>query len=272
MKILTSGLPLPIGTSHALETYLAPVHPVYDQKRVVPKPPRALENYDVIYINVYTLARNLISASEDFNLEQAAKKLSSDIEWIKGYIKETAWIKVIFYRTIATKHYLVPSTRKRVKGPQSAKAKMAKHNLENLTSLVTAREDLDIVRMADGIRGTQDMTLVYTSVPLDLVLHNQHRELSVLSSHTGAVYDKKDLHKKYFPIPRKNMEVFPFNMHLLRFLGDTVILSPSPIGMRKELYEIALANNWSHRTTLAKVESNLKDESLKLYSEIFKTN
>ena len=272
MKIMTSGLPLPIGTSHALETFLKPVQPVYDKDRKIPTPPRALEDYDVIYINVYTLARNLIGASETFSLSVASKIMVADMQWLKEHIETNVGIRVVYYTTVVTKAFIVPSAVTRTRKLTSVKAKLAQQKVEGLISTVTTMKSLKVVRMSDGIPGNQDSSIVYTSVALDLILHKQHSVMSVLSSHTGSVVDSKDFYKRYFAIPRVNMEIFPFNKVLLRFLGDSLILSPSPLGKRRELYDIALGNNWTHKTSMAKIKQNLRDVRLALYSEIFKTN
>ena len=70
------------------------------------------------------------------------------------------------------------------------------------------------------------------------------------------------------------MSVFPFMEVLLYFLGDTTMISPCNLSIRNELHKVALANNWTSRTTRDKVIADIyKNTTLKdiygKYKKIF---
>lgn len=272
MNIITSGLPVAIGTSLALESYLPPTKRVYDLSRVIPIPTNPIKYFNTLYINVYTLARNLVNATTtDYSVSILVSRLRSEAHWINEYVESVSpKTKIQFYIHGVSRTLFPNSIRSRVRINSTAKSK-AKHRLLSKLVVETAKDrTLNVVSFTDGIEGDIGAnSLVLTNFPLDILKFKTHKDIVQLSSHTGLELNRQMFHKLYHQIPSKDMVIFPFNVQLWKFLGDKVLIKPAPIAQRKRLYDLALTKKWSPATTLLKIKSNLRDEDLELYGIIF---
>lgn len=272
MSIATSGLPIAIGTSLALESLLPPTKKPYDLSRKIPEVDKPIQYYNTVFINMYTVARNLLAATTNsYTVAELISRLRGELHWIRDYIqhisKET---EVEYYTHSLSKGMLTGSSVSRLRLFTTAKSKAKNKLILAVLKGVAKDKTLGVTNHTDGIGGHSDKNgLVLTHFAMDMLRHQTHKDLHQLSSHTGLVNNREHFHKLYYQIPSKDMLIFPFNPQLWKFLGDKALVKPSPIAVRKRLYDLALTKRWSHATTLSKIKSNLRDLDLELYSIIF---
>lgn len=269
MDKTVSAFPLAIGTSLALETHLLPPNKPYDAERKVPKPPKPITFYNSIFICVNTLIRNLLSASKG----QDILALYDELLWEINYIIEMLTdrlpdTKVMMYLSEAPRQYDNVLVAKRLREKTSAKAKIFQNKERALSLLMKKTKRYTVFK--DGIKGMNEKALVLTHLPNDIVEYNTFRRLDVLSSHTGAVKQTNQYHKFYLPVRKQEMSLFPFNLYLLHYLGDSNMVKGASLAGRDRVYEIALEKKWTFRTTLNMVKMDLKSKAPEIYIEMFR--
>ena len=96
----------------------------------------------------------------------------------------------------------------------------------------------------------QGEVLITTSFTMDLL---NKVNLSLLESHTGVLKSKYMFNSKYYPVGTVDITNMPFVEELLYILGDSNIIRPTKITIRRLLVELMVSKNWSTRTTRDKV-------------------
>jgi len=99
--------------------------------------------------------------------------------------------------------------------------------------------------------------LITSSSVVDLFNVNYIPKLALIESHTGKLKNKTEWYTKYHKIGKQPMNMFPFHEELLFLLGDNHMRKLQPLPIRYELLAIAKSKNWTPRTTLEKVRSNI---------------
>ncbi|MDD2819159.1 MAG: hypothetical protein PHN51_10270 [Candidatus Nanopelagicales bacterium] len=233
----TSGFPVSIGTSLALETIFDPVSQVIDPDRK-PPPKANRGNYNAYLINLNTIVRNIIQGVKTpgkvfFDVDSYYKVLTQEIEYLKHLFSYENLNLVIYshtYETPSKKHSDVIRT---VSTDQQKLTQAIQYNC-----VTRAQKEHGFTVYKEHLEVPKGMSaLVLTHVPWDLLSHSSFLRLDLLESHTGAIKTRKDWNTKYFKIKDTDMSFLPFVEPLLVKLGDNVMFHPSPVKERMELIE-----------------------------------
>lgn len=233
----TSGFPLSIGTSLALETIFDPVSPVYDESRSVTKV-EDLRTYTLLAFNVSTLMRNLLTSLSYAEILAIGKKeiyetLLEEIEFLTNFCSSNG---------VEMKWYLHKYSY--VKNVYESQGKLRKittdrqHFFNDMTNYCLnqlAKQD-DVVEFSKNISfDKSDKCLIFTHIPFDLLSYTNFIRLDLLESHTGVIKTRKDWWTKYYELPGEDMSFLPLMEYFLSVFGDNVMFKPDTIENRKKL-------------------------------------
>lgn len=268
-----SSFPLSIGTGLMLESVFKPTSVRYDEKREIPNKVN-IDNYKYHIYNIGTLVRNILSAS---NQKTTAETLAN-ANFKNALIGEITTLVELYATTKCTPVIFIPNYTNVYKALNNEKIAEATVEILNNELIFKAVEKIDVSHIIAVHRDSyrlprlEGACLITTSYPVDLL--NPSMNLTLLESHTGKLKEKWEWYSKYHKIGSKDMSVFPFMEVLLYFLGDTTMISPCNLSIRNELHKVALASNWTSRTTRDKVIADIyKNTTLKdiygKYKKIF---
>ncbi len=262
-----SSFPLSIGTGLALESLFENTIDRYDKTRDIPNKLK-VDDYKFHVFSVYTLARNIIAATNVKNRDLVIYNK----DFMNAVLEEINVIGGLYNNTKCKPIIFMPNYTKVAQvlnyGKESATGKL----YNELVKLYTVLKDLPKKASLPVITDfkmvtTEGKVLITTSVVADLLNVKNIRQLSLLESHTGRLKEKIDWNTKYHSIGSKPLEVFPFMEELLYILGDNTITCPLKLSVRTELFNIAHDNNWTGKTTREKVIYDISKSSL--IKEIF---
>lgn len=256
--------PISIGTSLALEGALG----VYPER---PESPPPLRQYDEVWINVYTLFRNLGSAIK----KEAMQTLLPD-ELLPGLVEDMCGaaqvlesaqphLQVVFYmndyRDLAKVY-----PKAKLKEPSNVWQEMLQ-DLEQATLklLVQHRPDVTLKSYKLTITEQHGKALMLTHLPVDLLNRYRFSKLDLLESHSGKIKPPPLWHTKL--TPKDDMERMPFNAFTLQVFGDHATqFHPQPLPLRRAVVELSKDHRWTPITTVDKIQANintLTDNDLK---------
>lgn len=246
-----------MGTSYALEGALG-TGP--NDKKTNPPP---IKEYDAVWINVFTLFRNLLAAIKKEALQtiQPSELLPGLIEDIYGTVyaleKAKHGLRPVFYlndyRTV-TKVYSHAKLKQSITAWQQM---MDGLQVETLRLLVASRLEVDVKSFGLKITGDHPKTLMLTHMALDLLNSAAFKKLDLLESFTGEIKPKAKWYTKF--TTKEHMERMPFNGFTLQVFGDqSTFFSPQPAKIKKAVIAIAEAQHWTPLTTMEKIKVNVK--------------
>jgi len=272
----TSGFPISIGTALTLESIFDPIKEVYDSKRELP-PKVDISKYDSIYFNVRVLLRNMIGAIQDTsrNTSVTSEELYSVL------IEEMDFMNFLFGQSNTTVVYYV-ATYERLRTRPLYKDLITLRTHDPLSKEHVIRELIQTVinELARTNRVIQynsdiipyeafDTSLIMTSVPWDLLSHRKFKTLDLIESNTGKLKTKDQWNTKYHPIGQNDLSHLPFTELLLIILGDHSLIKPYNIIVRRELYNVSVADNWSVISTDKKIIDSLAKTSLSTQASLY---
>lgn len=254
-----------VGTSLAIES-LVPNWPVFDPARVAP-PRIDLTEYNRVWLNLWTLGRNLLAAipteyRESVSVEDAGRALVEEIEEIERSIRAAtagAVKIVVYYPSYEGLQQRFPKGK--IREAVTEKAKQSKvllkgtldyaaKSLEMNHKELLERYDTEIRPKAFG------NTLLLTHFPVDLLSEYRFGRCSLIESHTGVVKKKNLWYTKLFQ--GKQHPSIPFNAMTLQVFGDDHHFHPWENKIKQAIIEIANKNRWSWATTASKVRMDLR--------------
>jgi len=256
-SIAPSGLSM--GTALAFESYLLDGIRAEDDPPIVP--PKPLKHYTQIWVNLYTIIRNHISAYTTDDLIKISNNDLTDIaNTIMGelLILDNIHKKIIVYRSEFNNVYTDKVIKRLRDYPNpTAKIKSIKHELTNkLSKKIDSSMYRSIPGMASGTRTTR--ALILTHLPYDLLGYKRFGELHLLESNTGRVKKPIEFNTKYYKLKGESLDMMPFNDKFLMFFGDNHMFKPFSYKLRKEVLEIAKKNRWAPTSTDARIASDLR--------------
>jgi len=236
----TSGFPLSIGTSLAIESILEPISPVYDETRKVPKLDN-LTSYAYIAFNTSTLLRNIISS-----IKYSEAVIVPNKDFYEVLLDEIGFLSnSLSLLGIDTRFYI--NTYDYVYNTYEKNNKLRKLHTEKqlyIDSILKycldrLRKDTEVDVFHKDIRyNKEDSVLIMTHIPFDLLSFSNFIKLDLLESHTGLLKTRKDWWSKYYPMPGDaDMSFLPLLEYLLTVFGDHVMFSPDTLEKRKEVYK-----------------------------------
>jgi len=235
----TSGFPISIGTSLALETIFDPIQEVYDPERQVPD--KIDKNkYNIYLFNISTLFRNIVTSISYNELENIKKEnildiLLDEIDWLTNFFHINNLI-INFY---IHKYIYVKKTyeAKKVLRVATTTKQIFIEELKNYCLDYIIKQD-DTYVFTKNIKIKKDNVLIFTHIPFDLLSYNNFLTLDLLESNTGIVKSRKLWYTKYYSLPNEiDMSFIPLLEYLLaEVFGDRYMFHPSPLNKRMEVY------------------------------------
>lgn len=259
MDRTTSGFPLSISTALAFESLFPPRTPVYDEARVKPEP-IALGSYATLWVNVDTLFRNLIqSATKNMIANtghlECAYILSEELDTIINLLNNEGHGRTapVFYHL----DYEVALRDRNKAIDLRVPTTPAQIHIETLRKrtideLIKNRDDIVTFKKELRPKGLPTSALVLTHYPYDLLSKRNFIKMDLLESNTGKLKTPLKWNSKYYPLPGKDMNIFPFYRFLLMSLGDKALIKPQSSKLRNQIYESASKRNWTPATTMDK--------------------
>lgn len=252
----TTSFGLSIGTGLALESLFEPTEERYDPDREIPINVN-VDSYKIHIFNIFTLARNILSSINEkdkdslLNNKMFSETLRNEIHLIHALYEYKACNPVIF----------IPDYSKVYKNMNAGKdTGITKAYIENekiLSKLKNFNVDVDIkiLKGSYKIPTLEGKILITTSIPVDLL--NKNLDLTLLESHTGKLKRKKDFYTKIHKLGKHSLEHMPFIQEVVYFMGDSSIVLPQPLKIRRQFYELSIERNWTSRTTSVKVRDDI---------------
>lgn len=248
-------LPITFSTSNAISSFLG-----NSSNNFVSSKSNPVTECDGIWINVRTLARNILSAIDKDTKSKLqptdyAVAVHEELEVIFSSLEKYPKCRLIVY---------LPSY-------QSLNIYYPNANLfEASTDIQKAKLKLDddifkaIVSMKSALPGYvietdvllpdlhQQRIAVLTNFPVDLISFPSVAEVQLLESHTGLLKPKYQWYTKL-----KNgssLYKIPFNRAMLQIFGDNAqMFNPIKPDLRKSILEVAEQDKWTQFTTPDKI-------------------
>ena len=263
----TSGFPVSISTGLALESIFAPRQSVYDPER---KPPIKIDisKYQEFWINVSTLFRNMVSASNrevvlNHSLREICSVLEQEMEVINSLLSHEG-------NNICQPVYYIADYRLVTRGlhhsiklrEESTVAQKAISTLLEKVENELTNKHKDYIRVfKPDIKPNKSIdALILTHMPYDLLSHKHFHTLDLLESNTGKLKKKYEWNSKYYPVGKSTMTHLPWLKLLLMIFGDKPLIHPSIFKLRDAILQTSVKRGWTPMTTRDKVILDLELE------------
>jgi len=252
---LLSSFPLSLPTGLAFESLFSPRIERYDDKREIPNKIQ-ISQYSEIWINLWTLFRNLASSVDKTvfataNSKQLAEILKFEIELIGDLFRNEGQNHCQPYFYIQNYHMLKLQAKVKLR---EARTEGQKHYetllFRTMTELVKDKE-LTLHDKIHPVKRTR--ALVITHIPFDLLSYKHFDRLDLLESNTGKLKMRNQWNSKYYPVGEHDLSHLPFNHKLLFIFGDRVLIQPSDYKLRKLMIDISKRRDWIVTTTIDKI-------------------
>lgn len=262
-KRAVSSFPLSIGTALAFESLFDPVQARYDSEREIP--PRVdLTNYSEMYLNVFTLFRNMAGsldkgAFDTVKPQDFCDALLYEMEVIENLFNQGAngQCKPVFY--FCTYEHLMKHAHKNVMFRADKTAIQLAYRQKMLATIKELNKYTDVIVKCDSdIKPPKRVpTLMLSHFAYDLVSRQNFAKLDLLESHTGVLKGRFKWYTKFYALPNADMSIIPFHKKLLLIFGDSSLITPMDRKLRLLIHESAKKRNWNAATTLEKVMLDL---------------
>lgn len=263
-----SSFPLSIGTGLALESLFKPTQPPYDPGREIP-PHIPISNYNVFYVNLRTLLRNIYGSvpKEVFmsaKAEDIVMVLEAEISVIQDLMRNEAKdaVKPLFYHSpfenqsrLQTNQYI------KLRTPTTDLQKYSVALTDRVLELFFKRntDDRYIRMFRSDIRPQgSPIALMLTHFPYDLTSASHFKTLDLLESHTGKKKNRTTWYTKFYGLGQEDLSYIPMVRKMLFVFGDHISFSPWSSKARFQVFEIAKKYNWTYSTTDERICMTLK--------------
>lgn len=249
-------VPVSIGSALAIEAALG----VYPER---PQTPMPLGRYDEVWVNVYTVFRNLYGS-----LTAEAQKgvlpgemylgMKDDMAGIEFALSQAKpKIRVVFYLNdysgLARKY---PDAT--IKFPQTLLQKQYAEIEHDTLTLLSKRPPEGLILQSDtlAITGNHKAALIITHFAVDLLARYQFSRLDLLESHSGAIKPSPMWNTKLGTAEIKHL---PFHAFTLQIFGDkSTQFVAQPLALRKAILKLAEDRAWTPMTSMMKIVADIK--------------
>lgn len=266
----TGTLSLSIGTALAFESLLG-IHP--DQV----KNPINVKTVNQIWVNLYTLVRNLYSAVptdkiNSIDLNAAIEVLISELEMMKIILEQRKLnIEIIPYASPKDEiEYVFPKAEyKQAKTPKQVAYKyLEDYIVDGLINILSKEHDK--FTMIRGKPKRLNVTaLLLTHFPHELFWKDQFDRLLLLESHTGRIKPYNLWYTKLHGIKSTDRPL-PFTRFTLQVFGDGVLIDGQSRNIKAQLKQLAETRRWSPVTTPDKLYHDLTTYGTKELVDCYK--
>ncbi len=213
------------------------------------------ENVDLIYINIDTLIRNIITSVEDKNYILTHSSNDEVLNILKeealtlDSLFETIELKVIFFVPDYEKVFKI-LTRKDRRPIPSQKDLIEDMTIALRTMFLKLDLDINILSKTFLLPKTSKEILILSHYTHDLLNVVRVPKLKLLESHTGKVIDRVFFNKKYAKTGQLTFDRLPFSETMMAVVGDkSGLFKPSNIKIRHALYDLIEKRNWNPSTS-----------------------
>ena len=275
IQIKKSSFNISIGSGIAFEALMTATAPKYDESLIIDK---FKNDYDCVWVNVFTILRNIISSIEDRNVD--LNKHIKDLVILLA--EDLSTINSIFNIELSDKkiYFYLPDYSKIIKelGENCRLYSSEKKSLEfNTMNTVCKRLNNDFNKK---IMSINKRSIVLTHFPIDLLNINNNKEIYLLESNTGVIKSKREFSSKFYKIKDKDnvnkTDIFkhiPFNLLTILIFGDSHFFNTSSLKLRKFLIALSNEKKWNYLTSEEKIIrdvrlSKIDDELLQQFNKI----
>jgi len=212
------------------------------------------DTVDVLYINVRTLVRNLMSAAEGVSIELLVKSklelkdlLISEITYIDNLFEDK---KVVFYMFDYSTPYKSFNRHVFTK-PTKNEARLVL--IEEVCNMVDY-SSLNI-NMLDNTYKTQETCMLFTHEPLDLLNSQRYPSTTSIASYTGNVETRTMFHKHYTG-KQAELARLPYLEFLVHIIGVRGLVGNRKL--KKSLLNLAVSNNWNPSSRWVRIIDDIK--------------
>jgi hypothetical protein len=262
-RIVGEKYPLSIALELAILGILG-IHPD------LPTGKNLLPNYQVVWVNIRTMYRNLFNA---INKEDKASVLPGQL--VTGLLQELEQfenildieskgkLSVVYYHSrYANMHKQYPHAFLRADSTELQKtySVIEKICLDAVMDQLRDKVKCYDLKITDFV---SSKTLLMSHYPIDLFTKSIV-DKDLWESHTGRVKQKHHWYTKYFN--GKDLSMIPFREEFIQLFGDNEQFRPMSISIRKEITQLAVDNGWSQMTQREKIMyclDKLKDPDTK---------
>ena len=270
---VTGTYPLSIATSVAIEALTTPV-----KKGDTTELP--ISKYSHFWINLRTLARNIITAVGTDNRNQlTANDIESALYTEMAFIEEEVKrhnpeIKVIYYGSDLDLTLYPFCIKRKHTAPVKALveslivssiAKVLKHFKNNPT------DRYELLHFRNKLKPNKlppQTAIILTHIAFDLVAYKDFKSLTLIESHTGAIKERSEWYTKYYD--GEKLSRLPFNEKLLQIFGDKESFSPLDPNLREAILKVAEKYRWTPLTTEDKINYGINSMSNRFFIDFFK--
>ena len=253
-----SAFPLSIGTSLPMETLFTGYLPPYDPNRIHPGKVDIM-TYEIAYINIATLFRNVVSSIPskgllDCNYKDMLNVILSEVDVIASLFANEGnnACKVIFYTNSYKK---VTLQRRKDTTLQQMHYTAILNDVIKYIPQMTNIEEFDRYIETPKRKG-----LIFTHCPYDLLSYKNFSSLQLLESNTGLLKSRFHWYSKYAKCGERDLSNIPFNEKMLKVFGDRVMIQPQDIKLRRLILDIAERRKWNQMSTNDKITLSLNLE------------
>lgn len=259
-----SSFGISIGTGIALESLFDPTTERYDVDRKVPNDINP-ETYKVHYYNIFTLARNIVTAVHSNNYY----KVMDGPTLMEVLLNEISVIASLYDNLKCEPVLFIPdysSLYKKMNISKTGNIVNKDYDLRNFIYSELKKHPIEVpMKVLYGtykLKPTSNSVLILTHIPSDLLNINKIKKLSLLESHTGKLKTRHDFYTKFHKIGSLDMGHFPYIEELLYVLGDKNFILPFKLTIRRELHNLALDKKWTSFTSKLIVLQDLKNNDV----------
>lgn len=270
-------LPLSIGTSLAFESLLG----IHDE--VKHNKPLLDLGYQVIWINIKTLYRNLYHA-----VEYDRVGMASDVHFIRAMHREMETIRDIcsneakgiipvFYSSdYRGLEKINPEVLLRMDNTDLQKTFTRRMSICLKEVIEEVNQDTDLtdpnrIKIFDNkiTEFENRKTIMVTSYPYDLTSHRKFNQLALLETHTGALKERDKWYTKYQVSGqlKANMPEMPFRLDFLTLFGDNSLFRCKVQKFKTTLIDLAKRDKWTPITSTDAIRSSIgtiKDHQIRI--------
>lgn len=245
-----SSFDLSIGTGIALESVFTPTSTRYDDERKIPNNKKV--NYDIHVFNIYTMCRNIVSATltKDKDILYANKELLVVVS------NEIQTLIDLYYQNDVKILFILPDEKKDFVRYNKDKTDIMRKAYLQYANMVPVVSELKstLPLLVDKLPQDKN-TLLLTHYSNDLL--NYGNKVSLLESHTGVIKTQGQFNTKFSKAGKLDLSNIPFLDVTLYILGDKALIKPAGRAIKWKLHEISQKHKWTPRTTRAKVMSDI---------------
>lgn len=240
--------PISVATSLAIESLIGIL-----PEAPAEKPP--IHEYDVLWINMRTLIRNMLGALETEKRKQlteptVAQYIVNEMRAIESIAIEhgDGRFEVTFYFCSYTD--LAYNFNKSIlKTPNTPGQKHA-YLFEQAVLEIIQREyagQIPFYNLTRTFPEVNQRALLLSHYAIDLLQRYRFQDIALLESHTGAIKPAPMWNTKLHN--GRELERIPFDKMTLQMFGDGVTFSPMAIKVRKKMVELSEKHKWTPMST-----------------------